>query len=70
MTLAEHYRQVFNAPSGKDVLADMAAQVERLGGSAGQLLGHITRQLHQPDPPARKPKPDRMKASGGRILHG
>ena len=74
MTRAELYRQVFNAPGGRDVLADIASFVKQIpvadAGSAGQVIAHIQLQLNQAEKPAPTPKPDRMRASGGRIAHG
>lgn len=74
MTITETYRLVFNAPGGKDVLADLASQVEQMpsehSGSAGKLLAHITKKLHEADRPTPRSRPDRLKASGGRIHHG
>ena len=74
MTRAELYRQVFNAPGGRDVLADIAGLVKQMpaadAGSAGQVIAHIQQQLNQAEKPAPKPKPDPMRASGGRIAHG
>lgn len=70
MTLREVYRQVFNAPGGNEVLADISRHVETLGGTAGQLLGHIVRQLHENDPAPREPRPDPTKMIGGRLPHG
>lgn len=73
MTRLELYRMVFNAPGGKDVLADLASVVKQMppaeSGSAGRLLAHITLQLNQPDPPAKKATRG-TAASGGRIAHG
>jgi hypothetical protein len=73
VTKAELYRQVFNAPGGKDVLADLATLVKHMPSEdtgAGKILAHIQQQLYLSDPPDAKKRPDRMKASGGRIAHG
>lgn len=74
MTRLELYRQVFNAPGGRDVLADLASVVKQMppaeSGSAGRLLAHITLQLNQPDPPAKDKATRGTRASGGRIAHG
>lgn len=74
MTRLELYRQVFNAPGGKDVLADLASVVKQMpaseSGSAGRLLAHITYQLNQPDPPVKDKTTRGLRTSGGRIAHG
>jgi hypothetical protein len=73
MTKAELYRQVFNAPGGHDVLADLASLVKHMdpkeSGSAGRLISHIQQHLFMQDPPEKKAR-NPMKASGGRIAHG
>lgn len=72
MTRAALYRQVFASPEGREVLADLAAYVERMDvsqpGSAGKLIAHITKMLHAPDRPAIAAVRG-VRASGGRIAH-
>lgn len=74
-TKPELYRQVFNAPGGREVLADLAGWVERMDvsqpGSAGKLIAHIIRMLNEADKAAPKTSGVRsFRASGGTIAHG
>lgn len=74
MTKPELYRQVFGAPEGREVLADICRYVEVMDlsqpGSAGQLIAHIIRMINAPDAPVNGKPRVPTKASGGRIQHG
>lgn len=72
MVKPEVYRRVFGSLEGREVMADLARQVQRMNlaepGSAAKLFGYITEKVTTLDAPV--PKPRLQRAAGGRIQHG
>ena len=75
MSLLEQYRQVFKAAGADEVLADLAAFIERLPtaeerGGGRAVLSRVLRMLHATEPRAGATARRRPVVNGGRIQHG
>ena len=75
MSLLEQYRHIFKAPGADEVLADLAAFIERLPtaeerGGGRAVLSRVLRMLHATEPRAVAPARRRPVANGGPIPQG